>query len=140
MIAGLLAFPVWRAVSAARTAAAENKVAGYQADGRGPVIAASDEHSYFPRFYYSGESKNIYYVVRDRETAREWLTFNPRLNPIALSTFLAAHDSFRIVSDDPDREWLEAELLKRGGFAIATEVRTEKHKVLTVTPMPARDQ
>jgi hypothetical protein len=133
MIAALLAFPLWRAVSSARIAAAENKVGRYQADERGAIVAISDPYTYFPRYYYSGESHDIFYVVPNRESQERCARFNPRLNPILGMAFLAAHSSFRIISDDPPREWLEAELRKRGGFAITTEERTEYRKVLTVT-------
>jgi len=45
MVAGLLAFPLWRALSSARTAVADNKVARYLADERGLTVATSDPHT-----------------------------------------------------------------------------------------------
>jgi hypothetical protein len=133
MLAALLAFPFWRAVSSARKAITEDKVARYRADASGPIVAASDPASYFPRYFYSGESHNIYYVVRNQEYQERLMRFNPRLNPITGTAFLAAHDHFRLVSDDPGLEWFESELRNRGDFAITTEERTEKRKVLTVS-------
>lgn len=133
MLAALLAFPFWRAASSARTAIAERRVARYRADEAAATVATSDPHTYFPRYYYSGESRNIYYVVRDWENQDRVMRFNQRLNPITPAAFLAAHDHFRLVSDDPAREWFEAEIRRRGDFSIDTEERTDKTKVLTVS-------
>jgi hypothetical protein len=133
MLAALLTFPLWRAASYVRGEITEDKVARYGADDAEGIVATSDAHTYFPRYFYSRESRTIYYVVRDPELQERVATFNLRLNPVTAGVFLAAHDHFRLVSDDPGREWLERDIRRRGDFVITTEERTEKRLVLTVS-------
>src|SRR5215467_1257270 len=95
-------------------------------------LATSDWHSYLPLYFQSGENRRIYFVLKTSKQRDLCARFNPRLNPITVDDFLASHERFQILSVDAGMEWLETELIRRGGFRITTEERSEKRKLLTV--------
>ncbi|HSH96542.1 MAG TPA: glycosyltransferase family 39 protein [Roseimicrobium sp.] len=128
----LTAYPVVSAIGISRANQAREVAPHNRLPDPGVVMAASDHQSFFPRYHQSGENHQIFWIVPNAGERDMWQRFNSRLNSVTVDDFLATHDHFLLVSNDAEKEWMEGELKKRGGFEITTQWRAGKGKVLDV--------
>jgi hypothetical protein len=137
LLGGLLLYPLKHAISWVHSAAASQR-ADPVPDLRKSktVFATSDAHSYFSLYFYSGEAKNIYMIVRGPKEYEKFKQFNQQLNPITVDDFLKSNKQFIAVSASDRSRWFEDELRSNGTYniKIESEWRAESgnKKLLTV--------